>query len=96
MKWADFLGRIEPAELDVAKDRVVKKESLLRNEADQVTERCLADRAQVAPIESPRRGSRRWAVADPALTPHLATLFAKFDHGTVRSRTSFRPDRGPD
>ena len=48
----DFLlGRVEPAELDVFEDGVVKEEGLLRDEADLFAQRLLRDLAQVAPVD---------------------------------------------
>ena len=49
-----FLGRIEPAELNVAENGVVKQKCLLRDETDLFAERLLRERAQILAIDRAR------------------------------------------
>ena len=53
-----FLRGIEPTELNIFEDRIVKQECFLRDESDLVSERVLRQAAQVVTINSDRAGRR--------------------------------------
>ena len=53
-----FFRRVEPAELDVSEDRIVKQKRLLRDEPDLFAQRFLRHRAQIAAVDSYSAGSR--------------------------------------
>ena len=55
----DFLGRgIEPAKLDVLKDRVVKQEGVLRDQSDLRAQRKLGQRPQILAVDPHHAGGR--------------------------------------
>src|SRR5438874_12999802 len=53
-----FRRRIEPAELDIAEDRIVKQEGLLSDEPNLFAQRFLRHRAQISTIDLYSSGSR--------------------------------------
>src|SRR5215468_8124270 len=51
-----FLCRVQPSELDVVKDRVVKQKRLLSDEPDLIAQRFLRDRTQITAVDLYRPG----------------------------------------